>query len=149
MLIAYTCGGQKSKAQAYMHLTYTCNEQMSEYPPICCSQHPQGYPKYPSTHRDTCTCFVGALTTFVGPKQPKYPKKRPKRPFFHLQRLIAQPPGGQMEKRTCQSLRLDQKIIPAKFRPNPSTFGTTSYQQTDERRGTLQQVKSRFATLLS
>ena len=39
---------------------------------------------------------------------------------------------GNQKPRVC----LGQKIIPAKFRPNPSTFGATFLRKTEECRGT-------------
>ena len=46
-------------------------------------------------------------------------------------------------------MRLDQKSLPAKFRPNPLTFRANVTRKTDERRRTPQQPKGRFATLPS
>ena len=66
----------------------------------------------------------------------KIAKKCPKRKNFHLPRQFTQPPGGQIKKRQSHSVRLDQKSISAKFRPNLLTFEATSLTKTDERRRT-------------
>ena len=118
MVIAYTCGGQKSKVRA------------------------------PELPRIPFYALWGPLTPVWGPNSLKIPQKRPKRPFFRLSCPITQPPGGGSKKRPCQSVRLDPKIIPAKFHPNPSTFRTTCESKTHERRGTPPPTKGRFATLV-
>ena len=66
----------------------------------------------------------------------KITKKCPKRKNVHLPRQFTQPPGGQIKKRQSHSVRLDQKSISAKFRPNLLTFEATSVTKTDERRRT-------------
>ena len=62
--------------------------------------------------------------------------KWPKRPFFCFPHFITRPPGGQIKKRRSTFVRLGPKIIPAKFRPNLSTFRATFYRKTYERRTT-------------
>ena len=111
-LVAYTCGGQKSRKHAYTVIAYTCGGQKSK---VRVPELP-GIPFY---------ALWGPLTPIWGPNSLKIPQKRPKRPFFRLSCPITQPPGGGSKKRPCQSVRLDPKIIPAKFHPNPSTFRTT------------------------
>ena len=62
--------------------------------------------------------------------------KCPERKNFHLPRQFSQPPGGQIKKGQSHSVRLDQKSISAKFRPNLLTFEATLVKKTDERRRT-------------
>ena len=134
-LVAYTCGGQKSRRHAFMVIAYTCGGQKSKV-------------RAPELPRIPFYALWGPLTPVWGPNSLKIPQKRPKRPFFRLSCPITQPPGGGSKKRPCQSVRLDPKIIPAKFHPNPSTFRTTYESKTHERRGTPPPTKGRFATLV-
>ena len=134
-MITYTCSGQKSRKHAYTVIAYTCGGQKSKV-------------RAPELPRIPFYALRGPLTPVWGPNSLKIPQKRPKRPFFHLSCPITQPPDGVSKKRPCQSVRLDPKIIPAKFHPYPSMFRTTYVLKTHERRGTPPPTKGRFATLV-
>ena len=63
----------------------------------------------------------------------KTPRKWPKRPFFHLLRLIARPPGGQIPKKRMRTLRICPKSTSCKFHPQTPKNKTTSREKTRER----------------
>ena len=95
-----------------------------------------------------------ALSHFLGSLAPSWTLcivkihwKWPRRQNFDLPYWITWPPGGQSKKLTNPAVGLVPKIIPAKFRPNLSSFGTTFRAETDERRVTPQQSKGRFTTM--
>ena len=99
-----------------MLVTYTCGGQMSSWTLLNFSQR-------------ASTCLLPHLIPLGIIKTPL---KEPKCPIFHLLRAIAWPPGGQLQKLMTPAVRLCPKINPAKFRPNPSIFGTTCSSKTDE-----------------
>ena len=152
MLVAYTCSGQKSRIHAYTVIAYTCGGQKSRwhaYTVIACTCGGQKTKvRAPELPRIPFHALRGPLTPVWGPNSLKSPQKWPKRPFFRLSCPITQPPGGGFKKRPWHAVRLDPRIIPAKFHPNPSTFRASLCQKTDERRGTPPPTKGRFATLV-
>ena len=72
--------------------------------------------------------------------------KSAKRSNLHLLPPIARPPGGALQKRPCQFVRLAPKMLPTKFHPNLLTFGNTYWEKTGERRRTPPYSMGRFAT---
>ena len=152
MLVAYTCSGQKSRIHAYTVIAYTCGGQKSRwhaYTVIACTCGGQKTKvRAPELPRIPFHALRGPLTPVWGPNSLKSPQKWPKRPFFRLSCPITQPPGGGFKKRPWHAVRLDPRIIPAKFHPNPSTFRASLCQKTDERRGTPPPTKGRSATLV-
>ena len=127
--VAYTCGGQKSKD------THKC---WSHTPAV--GKSLRNAPKQWLHTPAESECLKAPNVTLLGkpwatpgcPLPPQRPsgiikilQKWQKRPIIHLPHLIARPPGGKKKKRPCQSVPICPKIIPAKFRPNPSTFRAT------------------------
>ena len=88
MLVAYTGGGQKSNGCAYTQVAYTCGGQKSRKHAYTVIAYTCGVQKsnvrVPELPRIPFYALRGTLTPAWGPKSLKTPQKRQKCPFFRL-----------------------------------------------------------------
>ena len=115
-LVAYTCGGQKSRKHAYTVIAYTCGGQKSKV-------------RVPELPRIPFYALRFPLTPVWGLKSLKTPQKRQKRPYFRLSCPITQPPGGGSKKRPISPSGLTQRSFLLSFIQIRQRLGQLAHQK--------------------